>query len=275
MRNLNLIVIGLFVWTAAAGAVSADKIQAEKDCSLVPGGWEKAIANCTAVLDAAGQKTAEERAYAYAGRGLAFLHKGDNKHAILDFDEAIKLDQKLSYPFYGRGLAEFRMKKFDEAISDFSELIRLGETRFTSLALVSRGAAYRLRGDLERAIADFNEELRFGVASVATHARLGEAYLAKDDVGRAIAEFSTAIGNSPSPDNAREYYVWRGKAYLRGNEIDKAVADFGYAIAIAPSAEAYLGRSEAYRRMGNERAANIDTDLSRHVTHEPFKTIIP
>jgi tetratricopeptide (TPR) repeat protein len=276
MQVSKLFVFTFFAAAVAAASLSAEGLLLAKDCSVIPGGWTRAIANCTAVLEAPRNITDEERAYAHAGRGLAFLHNGDNDHAIQDFDEAIKIDGKLYYSYYGRGLAYFRMKDFDRAIASLTEVIQV-ETPFTSLALGARGAAYRRKGDFEQAIADFKKVIQLDKANEDTeiHARLGEAYLQGEDVIDAVVEFSAAIKNSPSPWIAREYHVWRGKAYLQGKELSRAMSDFDYAISIAPSADAYLGRGEAYRKSGQEARAIADFDQALRVTREPPHATIP
>jgi lipoprotein NlpI len=91
----------------------------------------------------------------YAGRGFAYLSKGDNDRAIADFTEAARLVPTFPYAFVGRGLA-YRLKgDNDRAIDDYNEAIRLDPT--TALAYVARGRSYLFAGSVDQALADFNE----------------------------------------------------------------------------------------------------------------------
>jgi tetratricopeptide (TPR) repeat protein len=273
MKFLKLLLVSVLVAVSVAAQVSAQERGPEKDCAAV-GDWARAIANCTALLEAPGNLTDKERAYAYAGRASSHLHRGEIDSAVQDFNEAIKLEPTLTFAHYQIGLAYFRMNDLDKAIAAFTEAINLWD-RFTSSALVARGSSYRLKRDFDNAIADFEQAIRLDADNNEVHGRLGEVCFQKNDIDRAIDEFSKAIENSPSAAVAREYYVWRGKAYLQRNENRRAVADFDTSILIVPSAEAYRGRGQALKNMGDEAGAVANFDSARRISKEPPIAHIP
>jgi transposase len=57
--------------------------------------------------------------------GVSLLNKGEYDRAIVDFNEAIRLDSRYASAFNNRGLAQWRKLDFDRAIADFAEVIRL------------------------------------------------------------------------------------------------------------------------------------------------------
>jgi tetratricopeptide (TPR) repeat protein len=58
-------------------------------------------------------------------RGIAYGNKGDNDHALADYNEAIRLDPKNAVPFLYRGIAYGKKGDKDRALADFNEAIRL------------------------------------------------------------------------------------------------------------------------------------------------------
>jgi tetratricopeptide (TPR) repeat protein len=64
-------------------------------------------------------------AVARAGRGRAYLRKGDNKQAIADFSEALRLNPKDAVSISNRGRAYARTGDYDRAVADFEEAAKL------------------------------------------------------------------------------------------------------------------------------------------------------
>jgi lipoprotein NlpI len=127
---------------------------------------------------------------------------------------------------------------WDQQIRSCSTLIETGRESKASraAAYTYRGNAYNAKGDHDRAIADYTEAIRLDPkdALVAYNNR-GNAYLAKGELDRAIADFDEAIRLDPS--NAGTYFS-RGRANLYAGALPKALADFDRASA--------LDRKDAY-----------------------------
>jgi tetratricopeptide (TPR) repeat protein len=120
--------------------------------------------------------------------------------------------------------------------------------------------AWRIKGDLERAIVDFDAAIKLDPKlAVAYHDR-GTAYGLRGDNDRAIADFTAAI--KLDPKNAVAFNN-RGFAYRNKGETDKALADFSDAIGLDPKYQvAYFNPIAFYDRHEFDRAlAGRDADV--------------
>ena len=70
-------------------------------------------------------KLAPEMAWAYQGRGTAFMYQGKMAEAIADFNRAIELDPEIAWAYFNRGLAKVYIGQEAEAQKDFDECLRL------------------------------------------------------------------------------------------------------------------------------------------------------
>ncbi len=95
---------------------------------------------------------------AFAGRGSAYLLKGDYDLAIQDYNEAIRLNPKSASAFNGRGAAYFAKGDYNRAIPDYDEAIRLDPR--TPRALFNRGLANLYAGHFSEAQQDFSQNFR-------------------------------------------------------------------------------------------------------------------
>ena len=117
----------------------------------------------------------------------------------------------------------------DRAIVDYNEAIRL-DPKFAQ-AYSSRGLAYYQKGDLDRAIADYGEAIRLDPKYAYAYNNRGNAYYHKHDENRAIVDYSEAIRLDPKYAQA---YFNRGVANLYAGWLPKALADLGRSSELNP-----------------------------------------
>jgi len=106
-----------------------------------------------------------------------------------------------------------------------------GTRRELSLATVFRGSAYRGKGDLDHALADYNAAIRLDPTNTVALNFRGLAYRAKGDLDHAVADFSAAIRLNPAYTAA---FTNRGLVYEDRNNLARARADFNAALARPP-----------------------------------------
>jgi tetratricopeptide (TPR) repeat protein len=117
----------------------------------------------------------------------------------------------------------------DVAIKICSELIR--HNPGDEVAYINRGRAYGIKGELDRAIADFSKAIEINPKRAISYNNRGIAYQTKRDVDRAIADYGKAIEIDPKFANV---YYNRGAAYqMKGNR-DRAISDYRKALEVEP-----------------------------------------
>ncbi|WP_049779242.1 tetratricopeptide repeat protein [Rhodomicrobium vannielii] len=217
MRALFLALALMVAGCCAALADAVADCNQQKDRDL-------SIRGCTLIID---RKAKGDRALAYHWRGYNYKNKGDYDRAIVDLNEAIRLDPKDAKAYSNRGDAYDNKGEYDRAIADHSEAIRLDPKN--SNAYTHRGNAYRDKGEYGRAIADFNEAIFLDPQYAFTYYNRGNAYRDKSDYDRAIADYDEAIRLYPAMAYA---YGGRSHAMFKTGKLEAAMADIDKAISL-------------------------------------------
>jgi tetratricopeptide (TPR) repeat protein len=130
-----------------------------------------------------------------------------------------------------------------------------------STAHNNRGVAYRLKGEYDLALNDYNEAIRLRPNSASHYNNRGIIYRLKHDYDRAIADYDEAIWLKR--DYAAAYYN-RALAYSDKGEYDKALTDFDVVLQFNPrNALALYARGITLLKTGNAEAANADKHAAR------------
>ena len=108
--------IGLF---SAASPVIAVSQRDWADCNQ-SNDLSCRIEGCTRWLEDK-EESAANRAVAYNNRGLAYQAKGDNDRALIDYNEAIRIDPKFPAAYFNRGAVYQAKGNNDLASHDYSE----------------------------------------------------------------------------------------------------------------------------------------------------------
>jgi tetratricopeptide (TPR) repeat protein len=160
--------------------------------------------------------------------------------------------------------ATYRAKgDLDRAIKEYDEAIR-HDPRNADAYLV-RGAAYQAKSDLARAIKDYDEAIRRDPRNADAFLIRGDAYQANSDLERAMKDYDEAIRLDDEairldPSDAGAFHN-RGTAYQAKGELERAIKDYDEAVRLDPSdAVALLNRGAAYRAKGELERAIKDYD---------------
>jgi tetratricopeptide (TPR) repeat protein len=171
------------------------------------------ISGCTAVIGS-GQWQGKELAWAYYSRGVAYDALGENRRAIEDFTQVLRLDPGDAEAYYDRGNSYRIVGDYARAIEDYDQALRLepgdAETynnRAWTLYLVGRNAE-ALR-DVDRSLSLVPER----ESHIDTRAHVLAAMGRQSE---ALAEFERAM-EAGGADQVRSYQEALVKhGYYRG-----------------------------------------------------------
>ena len=90
-------------------------------------------------------------------KGYFSQRQGNLEYAILEYNEAIKLDQTYPTAYISRGSAYLDLQKYNEAIADYTMAIRLLPEN--SEAFAYRGRAYYETDSLKKSLEDYNKSI--------------------------------------------------------------------------------------------------------------------
>src|SRR5262245_5115076 len=158
--------------------------------------------------------------------------------------------------YLARGERGFRRGDLDRAIADFDAAIRLDPGK--AMAYGQRGNAWRSKGDQERALADYEAAIRIDPHNPAVFRDRGILWRRHGDLDRALVDFERAIRLGFSDSDA---YNERGLVWYEKRRYERAIADFNQAIKINPKlVSAFVNRGVAWRGKGDLDRAIADFD---------------
>lgn len=144
------------------------------------------------------------------GRGLIRLHFFDYDRAMLDFEQAIRLDPNLAVAYSGRAFVNMRRTEYDQAIRDHGRALRLrpdGETYY------NRGWCYSRKGDSESALRDFDQAIHLQPNLAQGYTARASIHFKRGQYDEAIRDYDRALRLRP---NATDEYYRRCAYYQRG-----------------------------------------------------------
>ncbi|MCJ7664952.1 MAG: tetratricopeptide repeat protein [Desulfobacterales bacterium] len=104
-----------------------------------------------------------------------------------------------------------------------------------------------------------------------TYNNRGNAWYAKGDYDKAIADYTKALEINPRGFMSQFYYSGRGFAWLKKGDYDKAIADFTTCIEIGfKLADCYQYRGDAWEKKGNHAKAKADYDKAKEIETDSF-----
>jgi tetratricopeptide (TPR) repeat protein len=120
----------------------------------------------------------------------------------------------------------------DQRILSCAAIIKAGRDKSDKLAEAhnNRGVAYRIKGELDRAIQDYGQAIRLNGKFAAAYNNRGVAHDKKGDFDRAIQDYEQAIKLKP----AAETYFNRGNAHLGKSQYAAAIDDYNQATKLKP-----------------------------------------
>jgi tetratricopeptide (TPR) repeat protein len=141
-----------------------------------------------------------------------------------------------------RGLDREKAGDLDGAIAAYDEAIRLRPS--SARAFLWRGWTWKRKRDYDRALADLDRAIEFDPLNAKAFGYRGEVWVVKKDYPRALADFDEAMRLNPTD---LQLYLVRGSCRSYAGDRAGAEADFAHYISIRPA------DPKGYRHRGDRR----------------------
>ncbi len=243
--------------------------------------YDKAIAAFSAAHDA----DPDDPVYINA-RGFAYEQKGDDDHAMADYNLVLQMRWNFAGALYNRGTLYMRKGALQSALDDFNAALKIKPEFYRALA--NRGRVRTINKDFDGALADFAEAERIDPA--ASQARLNRclAYTVMGKFDQALADCNSVIEKFPKFHFA---IVSRADAYQAKGDLDAALKDYNFVLGMNPNhVRAHTGRGQLFERKhdlaqarADYRSAafaltpydNLETALARQIARERLAALTP
>ncbi|HSV22512.1 MAG TPA: tetratricopeptide repeat protein [Xanthobacteraceae bacterium] len=126
----------------------------------------------------------------YRKRAIAAYRSGDFPNAIIELDEAIRLDPNDVKAYNIRGNAFDEIGAFESALADYDQAIRIDPNN--PAVFRDRAILWRRQGALDKALVDLDRAIRFSFGSANLYCERGVVWSEKGRRDRALADFSRA-----------------------------------------------------------------------------------
>jgi tetratricopeptide (TPR) repeat protein len=202
---------------------------------------------------ASGNLQGRSLAQAYTDRGFSWWRKKNYESAIVDYNEATRVDPKFRLPHYYRALVRTAQGDRDGALADLEEAIRI-DPKYAR-AYYKRAELWQKKGDFARATSDLKEAVRHDLKYADSICMDDNAR--SDDVVMACTH-QVAAGALRGRDLAKAFRS-RGIAWRDKGNVDRAIADYNEAIRIDPKwAAAFVSRALARAAKGDKAGTIAD-----------------
>lgn len=156
--------------------------------------------------------------------------------------------------FISESVEQVALRNYDGAILLCNKAIAASPNY--SDAYNQRGFVYDLKGQFDRAVADYSMAIKLNPYNSVHYYNRGISYYKKRDFDSAIEDLNKAIEMSPGLEN---FHSSRCAAFLVKGKFDQALSDCSKAIELnVAKASLYLDRSVVYEKMGRTDEANAD-----------------
>lgn len=180
----------------------------------------------------------------YNQRANLYRDMGEYAAAIADINKSLTLinnDPYRASAYNNRALIRKTMGEYDKAIADFG--VAIGLMPKNPKYYANRGDAYRLSGNLDRALQEQNKSIEMYAGGAGVWLGLsirGDTYRYMGEYDRALADYNEALRYEP---DFVPPYTGRGLTYERMGDLVRAKAEFEKALAITTGGRGDISKS--------------------------------
>jgi tetratricopeptide (TPR) repeat protein len=192
----------------------------------------------------------------------ADFNAGHLDAAIEEYNHVIRLNlspQLASMTVMKRGSCYYAKHNLDRAIVDYDQALRLDPKN--AAAYDNRGNALDARGDWDDSLKDYNESIQLNPRNAYVYVNRAILLMERGEFSSAFADYTKALTLNPRQEYAR---CGRSRIYLRRNEPEQALKEANTAISLVPGEGlGYIYRARAHMALGDysEAEADIKTAL--------------
>ncbi|MEZ4888129.1 MAG: tetratricopeptide repeat protein [Chitinophagales bacterium] len=179
--------------------------------------------------------------------------------------DALQKYPNISFAYTSRGAYYLEKGELDKAISDYDQYITMRPNN--TKGYFERGIVYLQKKAYQKAIIDFNEVLKLQAKNVNALKYKGIALLESRQYEEAVKNYTRML--ALQKENAqKEAYLQRAKAYENLQKFDAAIADYTSILELLPNdVNALLSRGGIYFQQNQFEAALLD--MNKVLTAKP------
>ncbi|MCY7353247.1 MAG: tetratricopeptide repeat protein [Cytophagaceae bacterium] len=178
--------IGLIAWLLFACSGSSDSWLEKGRQALSADKPKEAIES----LNRAIEKN-EQNARAFNARGVAYFELKDYTNALLDYEQAIKVQPDWYQPYFNRARLKVEQTDWEGALKDFSEAV--SRQPDSSEVYTNRGTVLYNLGRLPEAMHDFDKAIQLKTTDATALFNRGNILFRQRNYPAAIADFEAAV----------------------------------------------------------------------------------
>jgi tetratricopeptide (TPR) repeat protein len=191
---------------------------------------------------------------AYNNRGLFYKGLGKYDLALIDYNNAEKVDPTYQATYENRANIYFLTNHFEESLKDVAHALKLKSN--SEVAINTRGAVYFNQGKYDLALKDFDAAIKIKKDYFEAYRNRGNAYSVLGNFDAALADYNFYL---KFDSKFNQMYYWRGIAHYNLKLYDNSINDLSTAIKMGlGTGDVYLYRSKCYFAKGDKASAQQD-----------------
>gem|GEM_PF-487105 len=190
----------------------------------------------------------------YVSRGILNRKLGKIKEALLDYSKAIEINPNYATAYNNRGILYYEISKYKEALADYSKAIKINPNY--AVAYYNRGILNKQIEKNEEALIDYSKAIELNPTYAYAYNNRGNLYKNIGKYNEALEDYNKVIELNPNHATA---YNNRGILYYDNSKFVEALADYSKAIELNPNyADAYNNRGNINKQIEKNEEALMD-----------------